>query len=326
MSRALSYLLAAGCSLSCSGPAAAPARSAEASTGCGVAETGSGGLKPVSASTGYVETPNRYLESGGRRLAYRSVGAGPPLVLCNRFRGVLDSWDPAFIDALAQRRTVITFDYSGLGSSTGQPPNSMQTMSQDVKDLTDGLGYTQVDLGGWSLGGFVAQTASARFPGLVQHLILIGTGPAGANEHPPEAIFFERASKPVNDLDDEIVLFFEPLAEGSRRAAKASHERIAKRTHDSSPPVPPELWAGLHAAGAEFRADKLGTREWLKRTGTPILVISGDHDIVFPVENWYALNRQLPTTQLLVFPRSGHGPQHEYIAESASAIAAFLAE
>lgn len=281
-------------------------------------------LRPASGQVGYIDTPTRYAEVPGRRLAYRSVGSGTPLILCNRFRGILDSWDPAFIDALARDHTVITFDYSGLGLSTGQAPSSIVSMSDDVKDLAQALGYSKIALGGWSLGGLAAQAALVRFPQLISHLVLIGTGPAGENEHGVEPIFLERAHKPVNDLDDEVILFFEPASEASRNAAKASHDRIAARRADLSVPVPPAAWPGLHAAGAESRADKLGVREALKRTQTPILVISGDHDIVFPVENWYVLNRQLPTATLVTFPRAGHGPQHEYIEASAVNITAFL--
>ena len=62
----------------------------------------------------------------------------------------------------------------------------------------------------------------------------------------------------------------------------------------------------------------------LKSTTTPILHIAGDHDIIFPVENWYALNQQLPTLQLLTFPRAGHGPQHQYPEASAEHIATFV--
>jgi pimeloyl-ACP methyl ester carboxylesterase len=56
--------------------------------------------------------PTRFVEVGGRKLAYRSVGKGKPIVLCHRFRGVLDLWDPAFIDSLAAEGfQVVTFDY-----------------------------------------------------------------------------------------------------------------------------------------------------------------------------------------------------------------------
>ena len=49
-----------------------------------------------------LDTPTRFVTVNGRQLAYRSIGEGVPLLLCVRFRGVLDVWDPAFLDALAQ--------------------------------------------------------------------------------------------------------------------------------------------------------------------------------------------------------------------------------
>src|SRR5690242_16075784 len=60
-----------------------------------------------------VNVKTTYAEINGRKIAYRSLGKGTPLILCNRFRGILDSWDPAFLDAVAKDFTVIIFDYSG---------------------------------------------------------------------------------------------------------------------------------------------------------------------------------------------------------------------
>ena len=82
---------------------------------------------------GAVAAPNQWVESNGRRLAYRTVGAGTPLVLCTRFRGNLDTWDPAFLDALAVRGfLVVTFDYSGLGLSTGARSYAVPALAQDA--------------------------------------------------------------------------------------------------------------------------------------------------------------------------------------------------
>ena len=53
--------------------------------------------------------------------AYRDLGGGDvPVVLLQHFRGNLDNWDPALIDALAADRRVITFDNAGVGSTTGR--------------------------------------------------------------------------------------------------------------------------------------------------------------------------------------------------------------
>lgn len=277
----------------------------------------------MNASHSYTDASTQFLEVNGRKLAYRTVGEGRPLVLCLRFRGILDSWDPAFVDGLAKEFRVVAFDYSGLGRSTGEPVSSSAAMVQDIRDVVDGMKLRNVVLCGWSLGGLVAQRYAMEHPEQVDHLVLIGTGPVGKNEFPMEPIFLERAHREVNDLDDEEVLFFEPRSAASREAARASHERIARRKKDLDVPIPPALWGGLHQAGGEFAADQSGTRAMLLATRMPILVLCGDHDIVFPVENWYALTRQIPTMQLVVFPESGHGPQHQYVDASVGYITAF---
>ena len=64
----------------------------------------------------------------------------------------------------------------------------------------------------------------------------------------------------------------------------------------------------------------------LRTTGIPILHVGGDHDISFPVENWYALNQQLPTLQLLTLPQAGHAPHHQYPVASAEHVAIFVHE
>ena len=61
----------------------------------------------------------------------------------------------------------------------------------------------------------------------------------------------------------------------------------------------------------------------MKKTSIPILHVGGDHDISFPIENWYALNGQLPTLQLLTFPQAGHAPHHQHPVAVASPITIF---
>jgi pimeloyl-ACP methyl ester carboxylesterase len=266
----------------------------------------------------------RFVEAIGRRIAYRSVGKGAPIILCNRYKGILDTWDPAFIDNLAQHFTVITFDYSGLALSTGTPPSDILSMANDARDIAEALKLEKIIIGGWSLGGMAAQTVTTHYPELVSHAILIGTAPPGKNDHAPERLFFETAAKPVKDLADEIIIFFEPKSEASRNAAKLTHDRIAKRTSDLDAPISAPVWDSLYKAGADFYADRHNSREKLKTTTIPILVISGDHDIVCPVENWFALTRELPTMQLIVFPQAGHGPQHQYPGIAAEYITTFI--
>jgi pimeloyl-ACP methyl ester carboxylesterase len=272
-----------------------------------------------------VDAPNRFIDLGDRRLAWRSIGSGRPIVLCVRFRGNMDAWDPAFLDALAAGGLrVITFDYAGWGLSTGERQMNPVALAKDAADLIQALGLEDAIIGGWSLGGMVAQVVAALYPQRLSHVVLIGTTPPGPIVKEGEALFNELAAIPGSTVERDTIVFFEPKSEASRAAAAASFERIHRRTEGRSPEIDTAWAAGILGPAPRnpaFPAPQV--LEALKRTRLPILHIGGDHDIVFPVENWYALNGQLPTLQLLTFPQAGHGPQHQYPEAAASYIATF---
>ncbi|MBC7934077.1 MAG: alpha/beta hydrolase [Rhizobacter sp.] len=261
---------------------------------------------------GAAKIKTAHAETEGRKIAYRVIGTGEPIIWCNRFRGTMDDWDPAFIDRLAKKHSVIIFDYSGVGLSTGELPTDISQVANDVKDLAAVLQLEKFIIGGWSYGGLVAQIFSTHYPKMITHTILIGTKPPGQNEYPTEQLFIDTASHLHNDFEDEVILFFEPASELSRQSARLSHERIAERVTDKDIPVPEATWKRYFQGGIDYTVDNFNAREKLMQLEKPVLVISGDHDLVFPVENWYALTRTMPNLYLVVLPQSGHGPQHQY--------------
>ncbi|HKO79089.1 MAG TPA: alpha/beta hydrolase [Chitinophagaceae bacterium] len=278
--------------------------------------------KPISNNA--TNSRTQYADINGRKIAYRSIGDGEPMILCQRFRGMLDDWDPLFLDELAKHYNVITFNYTGFASSTGAPHTDMMGFASDVTDLANALHLKKVIIGGWSFGGWVAQIVTTEFPDLVSQTILIGTRPPGKVNHDFEDIFKKTAYKLVNDFEDEIILFFEPISELSKKLAKESHDRIAMRTLDRDPLVKLDQLQFYGKGGESFTKDSCHAREKLTTTKTPILVISGDHEICFPPENWFELNRKLPTTQVVIIPRAGHGPQHQYPGMIAEYIHSFI--
>ena len=109
---------------------------------------------------GYSELRNELVSAAnGIEYAYRDTGGGEggvPLVLLQHFRGNLDNWDPALIDALAPNRRVITFDNTGVGGSTGITPDTIEQMARDAIAFLAAMQITQADLLGFSIGSFVA--------------------------------------------------------------------------------------------------------------------------------------------------------------------------
>lgn len=278
----------------------------------------------ASLSDSAIHSKTAFIEVGNRKIAYRSIGNGTPIILCNRFRGTLDTWDPLFLDTLAINYTVITFEYTGIGRSTGELPTDITEVAKDVMEIATTLDLKKIAVLGWSYGGLVAQAATFLYPELIMKTILLGTNPPGENKIPFEEAFLKAALKPINDFEDEVILFFEPESEISRAAAKASHERIFQRIDVSKIPATQDIFQRYFAGGDTFRKDPSGFREKLSTTNTPILIISGDHDISFAVENWFPLVHQLSSAQLIVLPQTGHGPQHQYPEMVAGYIDTFL--
>ena len=85
-----------------------------------------------------------------------------------------------------------------------------------------------------------------------------------------------------------------------------------------------EVFQLYFQGSAGLTEDKDDFKGKLKTTKTPILIISGDHDISFAVENWYPLTKQLPTAQFIVLPQTGHAPQHQHVNLVVNYIHAFL--
>ena len=74
---------------------------------------------------------------------------------------------------------MIAIDYRGVGASGGKAPLTVAEMAEDVIAFIRVLGLHQLDLLGFSLGGFVAQDIVLKEPDPIRKVILTGTGPAG---------------------------------------------------------------------------------------------------------------------------------------------------
>src|ERR1700755_3085928 len=138
------------------------------------------------ARDGQLTAENLSLGIRDLTFVYRRFGnaqtVAPALVMLQHFRGNLDNWDPALVDRLSQDREVILLDNRGVGGSTGVVPANVTAMARDALAFIDALGLEQIDLLGFSLGGYVAQELVLLRPRLVRRLVLAGTAPQGGRD------------------------------------------------------------------------------------------------------------------------------------------------
>jgi pimeloyl-ACP methyl ester carboxylesterase len=128
-------------------------------------------------------TPIKTVDVDGVPVAFRTFGPenGTPLVMQQRFRGSMDDWDPALIATLAKERRLVIWDNTGIGFSGGSVQGSITEMAETAASFIDALGFSQVDLLGFSVGGYITQRLALLRPGLVRNIILAGTGPGGGD-------------------------------------------------------------------------------------------------------------------------------------------------
>ncbi len=280
--------------------------------------------KNVAVNVTAVTVETQFATIDNQKIAYRKLGKGTPLILANRFRGTLDTWDPLFLDLLAQNNTVITFDYAGIGYSEGELPMDLHQVAAEVTKLADYLKLDKYFVGGWSYGGLVAQYATFLYPTRVLGTVIIGSNPMGKNEVQLSPLFLERVLKPVHDFEDMVILNYEPKSEISRAAALASAMRIGKRIDVSKIPATPALFQRFFAVTQQLNEDKDNFREAYKTLKTPVFVLSGDHDISFAVENWFPMLKNAPTLQHIIMPNTGHAPHHQYPEITSTYINSFI--
>jgi pimeloyl-ACP methyl ester carboxylesterase len=251
-----------------------------------------------------------YVEASGIEFAYRRLGArqGMPLVFLQHFTGTMDSWDPAVVNGLAESRPVIVFDNAGVGKSKGRTPDNVAQMSADAEQFIAALGFKAVDLLGFSLGGFIAQTLAVRNPELVRKLILVGTAPHGGEEHLLEVVE-EAFSHEAPDV--RLPLFFTP-SKVSQAAGRAFLKRAAARTLDRDPESDEAVSNPQAKALIDWCATKDSEHSILKAINQPVLVLSGSDDTMLPDANAYLMFKHLKNAQLILYPDSGHGALFQY--------------
>jgi len=197
--------------------------------------------------------PTQFVEANGIRFAYRRFGkaGGAPLVFNQHFRGTMGYWDPAVTDGLARNREVILFNNAGVSSSSGRVPTSMQEMGANAIAFIRALGLTKVDVLGFSIGGMIAQEITAKAPDLVSRLILVGTGPRGADMSASRsAEIFAGAYDPPEHL--WLAVHFSPSPSG--RAAGLAFLKRKLLRKDRDPEVSEEAATAQREAIGKYYA------------------------------------------------------------------------
>ena len=250
-----------------------------------------------------------------------------PLVLLQHFRGNLDNWDPALVDALAAERRVVTFDNVGVGATTGATPNTIEAMAHGAIAFIEAMGPQRVDLVGFSIGSFVAQEMALIRPDLLRRVVLASSAPQGAagmHGWAPEVI--AAVGQPETNPQGYLSVFFAPT-DTSREAGQQAAGRIfGARTTDRDEPTNWQTRQAQYDAVCTWGIPNHTLLERVSAIDLPVFVANGDSDPMILPRYSYLLAGLLPNAQLRIYPDSAHGFLFQHQSRFAADVHAFLDE
>jgi len=257
-------------------------------------------------------------EIHGHRVAVRSGGEGPVVVLIHGMAGSSATWN-AVLPSLAEQFTVVAPDLLGHGDSANPPmaDYSLGAFASTVRDVLDVLGHQRATVVGQSLGGGVALQFAYQFPDRCERLVLLDSGGLGRDVAPllrgltfpgVEYLFplvFTsaacQAGNTVASLLGKVGLRKSPQAEEMWRSYESLVDPARRAAFIRT------LRSVINLGGQQVSAhDRLHIGEQI-----PTLIVWGGRDSIIPIEHGYDAHRALPHSRFEVFEEAGHYPHCE---------------
>jgi pimeloyl-ACP methyl ester carboxylesterase len=246
------------------------------------------------------------LTLSGIELHYEVYGNGQPLVLIPGFAGGAWMWSRQ-VAPLATKFRVVTFDPRGVGqSSFGSEPLTIRLLADDLSALLRELRIDKAHILGASFGGFVGQEFALAYPGATRTLSLCCTSFGGPN-HVAPSIEILMALASTNEFNNEDRIrrsLYTAFSPDFVREHPDEIEQVIKLRMEN--PVVEEAYRSQLTASFAFNAESRASA-----IEAPTLVLSGDADLVVPIQNSRNLAAKIPGAEL----RSIAGGSHLFFIE-----------
>jgi pimeloyl-ACP methyl ester carboxylesterase len=259
--------------------------------------------------------------AGEVELYYEEQGTGAPLVLIPGFGTGLWIWFKQ-VPAFSQKFRTLTFDPRGV-SRSGKPdaPITIRTIAYDLAALLRALRIKSAHILGASFGGFVAQEFALGFPEMTRSLTLCCTSFGGTHHVPPsvETLQALASTKGLNTEErvrENLLLAFS--VEFVERHPEEVEKVIELRAQNF---VPEHAYLHQLQAALDFDAE-----ERVSQIQVPTLVLTGDADIIVPMQNSHNLAARIPNAKLVIIKGGSHTFFIEQAGEFNAAVIEFTSE
>lgn len=241
------------------------------------------------------------IRAGEIELYYEEQGEGAPLLLIPGFGTGLWIWFKQ-IPAFAEEFRTVAFDQRGIARSDApDEPVTIRTIADDVAALMKALGVESAHILGASFGGFVAQEFALAHTRMTRSLTLCCTSFGGPRHVPPapetlQAIASTKGLNTEQRVRENLLLAFSPaFVENNREEV----ERVITLRAQNFVPE----YAYLHQLQA---AMAFNTEQRVSEIKSPTLVLTGDADIIVPMQNSLNLAALIPDARLGIIKGGSH--------------------
>lgn len=237
----------------------------------------------------------------GLALYYEIEGDGEPVVLIPGFAAGCWIWFKQTAE-LSRNFRVIIFDPRGVSASDKpEGPQTIGLLADDVAHLLQTIGIESAHIVGASFGGFVAQEFALKYPAMTRKLVLCCTSFGGPNHVAPsiETLAALASTKGLNSeerMRANLLLAFSPEYV---RTEVAEVDRIVHLRATNE--VPEHIYLSQWQAAISFNAESR-----VGQITSPTLVLSGDADIIVPVQNSRNLAARIPGAELKIIESGSH--------------------
>lgn len=244
-------------------------------------------------------------------------------MLINGWGGNLDSWGDRMVELLAENHHVIMMDNRGTGRSDKPDiPYTMDMMAADIYGLLNALGVEKAHVMGFSMGGAITQTFGMNYPEIVESLILCGASAGGQHSissDPQVQMDLALIANPLPEMterDRTIKLLY--LLYSKEYVEANLEELVADETYSDHPTPSFALMNQSAAIGT------MSTYQHLPEMKMPVLVLTGEDDVLVPPENSEKIASRIPNSNLVKIPGCGHGFLKQKTDEAISHVLTFL--
>ena len=263
------------------------------------------------------------IEGNGINIYYETKGSGSPLMLINGWGGNLDSWSDRMVDLLADKHHIIMMDNRGTGRSDKPDiPYTMDMMAADTKSVLEALGIRKAHIMGFSMGGAITQTFGVNYPEVAKSLVVCGASAGGENSvssNPQVHMDLALIANPLPEMTERDVTIKLLYLLYSKEYVEANLEAlVADETYSDYPTPSFALLNQSHAIGT------MDTYRHLPQMNIPVLVITGEDDVLVPAENSQKIACRIPNAELVILPDCGHGFLKQKTDEAVTHILEFL--